>query len=52
MRQDLPRIGTPDHIALAYDAWAPVGDDGKVPDDQRAPWLASLGDIASRLVRS
>jgi len=38
---------TPDHVALAYDAWAPVGNDGKVPDsdDKRAEWLARIADI-------
>lgn len=45
MRQVLPSIETQDHLALAYDAWAPVGDDGKVPDGQRAAWLAKLAAI-------
>ena len=46
MRNVLQAVGTPDHLGLAYDAWAPVGDNGKVPDDQRAAWLASLAAIA------
>jgi CRISPR-associated protein Cmr6 len=46
MRGALQSIGTPDHLGLAYDAWAPVGDDGKVPDDRRAEWLASLAALA------
>ncbi|MCG8554134.1 MAG: type III-B CRISPR module RAMP protein Cmr6 [Proteobacteria bacterium] len=45
MRHVLRSVGTPDHAGLAYDAWAPVGCDGKVPDDQRAPWLSALEDI-------
>lgn len=46
MRSALKAVGTPDHVALAYDAWAPVGDDGKIPDDERAKWLGSLEKIA------
>jgi CRISPR-associated protein Cmr6 len=42
MRQVLRTIGTPEHVALAYDAWAPVGDDGK----GRAEWLSSLSAIS------
>ncbi len=45
MRQVLRSVGTPDHAGLAYDAWAPVGDDGKVPDDRRAQWLSSLAAL-------
>ena len=45
MRQALRNIGTPGHVALAYDAWAPIGDDGKVPDDQRDTWLSALAAI-------
>ncbi len=37
--------GPPDHIGLAYDAWAPVGSDGKVPEGARADWLRKLTDI-------
>ncbi len=41
------QVGVPDHVALAYDAWAPVSPaDGKVPDDERQGWLAKLADIA------
>ena len=37
----------PDHLALAYNAWAPVSEtDGKVPDQQRQGWLAKLAAIA------
>lgn len=32
----------PHHIALAYNAWAPVDSDGKVPDGERAGWLSGL----------
>lgn len=46
MRQDLHNVGTPDHVALAYDAWGPVGNDGKVPDGQRAKWLADLASTS------
>lgn len=46
MRQVLRTIGTPEHVGLAYDAWAPVGDDGKVPDDRRTEWLSALADLA------
>jgi CRISPR-associated protein Cmr6 len=46
MRQVLRSVGTPDHAGLAYDAWAPVGDDGKVPDHRRAEWLSSLAALA------
>lgn len=46
MRHVLRTVGTPDHAALAYDAWAPVGDDGKVPDDRRTEWLSALAALA------
>lgn len=45
MREVLRSIGTPEHLGLAYDAWAPVGDDGKVPDGTRAGWLSELASI-------
>ncbi len=49
MRQVLEALlasaGPPDHIGLAYDSWAPVGGDGKVPDDKRAGWLRAVADI-------
>ena len=36
MRQALQNVGTPDHVALAYDAWAPVeGNEGKVRSEKR-----------------
>lgn len=50
MRRDLVKLlessGPPDHIGLAYDAWAPVGDDGKVGDTQRSKWLSNLATLA------
>jgi CRISPR-associated protein Cmr6 len=33
------------NVSLGYDAWAPVGADGKVPEGERPDWLASLADI-------
>ena len=49
MRQVLEALlasdGPPDHVGLAYDAWAPVGTDGKVPDDKRAKWLGAVAGI-------
>lgn len=37
----------PDHLGLAYDAWAWTEDtDGKVADSDRRPWLERLSDIA------
>ncbi len=46
MRDVLPRSdGPPQHISLAYDAWAPVGRDGKVPDSERQTWLEGLENI-------
>ena len=46
MRQALHDVGTPDHVALAYDAWGPVGNDGKVPDNRRADWLSLAEGIS------
>ncbi len=46
MRKALHEVGTPDHVALAYDAWGPVGNDGEVPDAQRAQWLSNLAGIS------
>lgn len=46
MRQALRDIGIPEHVALAYNAWAPMGEDGQVPDDRRASWLADLANIS------
>jgi CRISPR-associated protein Cmr6 len=40
--ETLPPTGAFYHHALAYGAWAPIGDDGKVPDEERAVWLADL----------
>ncbi len=37
----------PDHLGLAYDAWAPTEvADGKVSDDSRRPWLEKLAELA------
>lgn len=37
----------PDHLGLAYDAWAPTEvTDGKVSDDNRRPWLEKLAELA------
>ncbi|MFP4600085.1 MAG: type III-B CRISPR module RAMP protein Cmr6 [Persicimonas sp.] len=37
----------PDHLGLAYDAWAPTEvADGKVSDHKRRQWLKKLTDIA------
>jgi CRISPR-associated protein Cmr6 len=49
MRECLRQIQrVPDHVGLAYDTWAPVGPEGKVPDadDKRAKWLAQLASLA------
>lgn len=43
MRGTLKGLGLPEHLGLAYDAWADTGDDGKVVD--RARWLSDLGEI-------
>jgi CRISPR-associated protein Cmr6 len=46
MRKQLEELGTPNHLALAYDAWARTDpSNGKVPDDTRARWLADIADI-------
>lgn len=42
MRDALRSLPIPDHLGLAYDAWAPTGPGGKVPDAQRGGWLRSL----------
>lgn len=42
MRDVLRPLSSPDGIGLAYGAWAPVGPDGKVPDDEKADWLETL----------
>lgn len=47
MRLALQNVGTPDHVALAYDAWAPTGAvNGKVGDDNRRTWLERLAGLA------
>lgn len=35
----------PDHLALAYTAWAPLGSEGKVPEDKRQEWLGGICDV-------
>ena len=46
MRADLRTIpGIPEHIGLAYDSWAPVGERGKVPDEKCADWLENLSNL-------
>lgn len=47
MRGRLPANEVPDHIGLAYGAWAPVATDGtgKIPDAVRATWLSSLSGL-------
>jgi hypothetical protein len=42
-----------EHLTLAYDAWAPVGDDGIVRDDERPSQPEALANIAAtRITRS
>lgn len=37
----------PDHLGLAYDAWAHTEvADGKISDDNRRPWLDKLAELA------
>ncbi|GIW08687.1 MAG: hypothetical protein KatS3mg060_3492 [Dehalococcoidia bacterium] len=50
MRKELAEVvksgGLPSHLALAYDAWAPVDPkDGKVPDAERQGWLEKVAAI-------
>jgi CRISPR-associated protein Cmr6 len=48
MRRDLQAVGpeVPAHVALAYDAWAPVdAATGKVQDQQRLKWLEKVAQI-------
>jgi CRISPR-associated protein Cmr6 len=46
MREALRQIAdVPGHLGLAYDAWAPVGQGGKVPEDKRADWLSKLANL-------
>jgi hypothetical protein len=47
MRRAIQALGILSHLALAYDAWAPVDDDGKVRDDECPRWLKTLANIAS-----
>lgn len=45
MRDALRSLGPPpDHPALAYDAWAPIGAEGTVPNEVRATWLERLSN--------
>ena len=37
----------PDHLGLAYDAWAPTKEsDGKVIDENRNPWIEMLANMS------
>ncbi len=42
MRAALPERKIPDHPGLAYEVWAPFGDDGKIPDEDRPKWLEAV----------
>ncbi len=42
MRAALPGRKIPDHPGLAYEVWAPFGDDGKIPDEDRPKWLEAV----------
>jgi CRISPR-associated protein Cmr6 len=47
MRRALRSLGTPpEHVGLAYETWAPVGDNGKISDEERTRWLSALASIA------
>ncbi len=46
LRNVLQTAGAPEHLGLAYETWAPVGNDGKVPDGDRARWLADVAKVA------
>ncbi len=39
---DLSRL---ENVSLGYDAWAPVGEDGKVPDKESPEWLDRLAGL-------
>ncbi|MBA2660923.1 MAG: type III-B CRISPR module RAMP protein Cmr6 [Bradymonadaceae bacterium] len=45
MRNILRRLGVPSHLALANNAWAPTGDDGKLNDDDRNYRLEACADL-------
>lgn len=46
LRESIGR-DVPDHLGLAYDAWAPTEEsDGKVTDEHRRPWLEMLANVA------
>lgn len=45
MREVLRDLGIPQHIGLAYDAWAPVADNGKVPDADSDRWFSELANL-------
>lgn len=44
MRKSLEQLNgaLPDHAGLAYDMYAPLGKDGKIPDGLRDPWFQKL----------
>lgn len=44
--EDIEGSRIPDHLGLAYDAWAPTNvNDGKVSDQERQRWLNDLAEI-------
>lgn len=44
--RDRVGLAVGDHVGLAYTTLAPVAQDGKVPDQDKDPWLAKLAEIA------
>lgn len=47
MRKKLQGLDTPDHVGLAYTAWAPVSaETGKIADNQLTDWLKKLAEIS------
>ncbi|MBX3141505.1 MAG: type III-B CRISPR module RAMP protein Cmr6 [Trueperaceae bacterium] len=45
MLEGIYRSSLPAHVALAYDAWAPVDGVGSVPDQERADWFKRLSEL-------
>jgi len=43
--RDLVQSSIPNHVGLAYDRWAPIADDGKIPTDKQSAWFSSLETI-------
>lgn len=46
MHHAIQSLGTLSRLALAYDAWAPVGG-GNVRGDDPPSWLDALANVAS-----